>query len=154
MALSLILLFPFSANEGCVRCTVFQSVWSWTVKHKNPYINPCTHICIGWIAYHSILFHCSASNPSHIPIPPWWPFVFLVVTVWFLTTVWFCYIQFLTLQDSDNGSTQSPFVSLLSRHSQYGRWSSFGKWVWFTKSHIDLIIVFSLMFYLFILLLI
>jgi len=27
---------------------------------------------------------------------------------------------------------QSPFVSLLSRRTQSGRWSSFGKWVWFT----------------------
>ena len=45
-------------------------------------------------------------------------------------------------------STQSPFLSLLSRRAQSGRWSSFGKRVWFTESHIVLIIVFSLRFYL------
>jgi hypothetical protein len=49
--------------------------------------------------------------------------------------------------------TRSPFVSLLSRRAQYGRWSSFGKRVWFTESHI-ILIVFSLMFYLFIIFLI
>ena len=37
---------------------------------------------------------------------------------------------------------RSPFVSLLSRRSQSGRWSSFGKRVWFTESHIILIISF------------
>jgi len=41
-----------------------------------------------------------------------------------------------------------PFVTLLSQRAQYGRWSSFGKRVWFTESHIVLTIVFSLMFYL------
>ena len=40
--------------------------------------------------------------------------------------------------------TWSPFVSLLSRRAQYGRWSSFGKRVWFTESHIVLIISFLL----------
>ena len=38
----------------------------------------------------------------------------------------------------------SPFVSLLSRCAQYGRWSSFGKRVRFTESHIVLIISFLL----------
>jgi len=38
--------------------------------------------------------------------------------------------------------TRSPFVSLLSRRAQYGRRSSFGNWVWFTESHIVLIIYF------------
>jgi len=37
-------------------------------------------------------------------------------------------------------STRSPFVTLLSRGAQSGRWSSFGKRVWFTESHIVLII--------------
>ena len=43
-----------------------------------------------------------------------------------------------------NPSARSPFVSLLSRSAQSGRWSSFGKRVWFTKSHIDLVISFLL----------
>ena len=33
-------------------------------------------------------------------------------------------------------STLSPFVTLLSRRAQSDRWSSFGKWVRFTESHI------------------
>jgi len=36
-------------------------------------------------------------------------------------------------------STQSPFLNWLSRHAQSGRWSSFGKWVWFTESNIVLV---------------
>ena len=32
-------------------------------------------------------------------------------------------------------STRSPFVTSLSRHAQSGRWSPFGKRVWFTESH-------------------
>jgi len=48
-------------------------------------------------------------------------------------------------------STLSPIVTLLCRRAQSGRWSSFGKRVWFTESHIVLIIVFLLTFYLFIL---
>ena len=51
-------------------------------------------------------------------------------------------------------STQSPFITLMSWRAQYGRWSSFGRRVWFTESHLVLIVVFSLMFYLFILFLI
>jgi len=39
---------------------------------------------------------------------------------------------------------RSSFVTLFSRRAQYGRWSSFGKWVWFTESHIVLIISFLL----------
>ena len=38
--------------------------------------------------------------------------------------------------------TRSPFVTLLPRRAQYGRWSSFGKRVWFTESHLVLIISF------------
>ena len=38
-------------------------------------------------------------------------------------------------------STRSPFVTL-SQRAQSGRWSSFGKRVWFTESHIVLIIYF------------
>ena len=41
-------------------------------------------------------------------------------------------------------STQSPFVTLLSRRAQSGRWSSFGKRVWFTESHTVLVISFLL----------
>jgi len=41
-------------------------------------------------------------------------------------------------------STRSPFVTLLSRRAQFGRWSSFGKRVWFTVSHTVLIISFLL----------
>jgi hypothetical protein len=36
-------------------------------------------------------------------------------------------------------SARSPFVTLL-----FGRWSSYGKWVWFTESRIVLIISFLL----------
>jgi len=43
-------------------------------------------------------------------------------------------------------STRSPFVTLLSWHAQSGRWSSFGKWVWFTESQI--VLFFYLLFYL------
>ena len=52
----------------------------------------------------------------------------------------------------DTSSTRPPFVTLLSRRVQSGRCSSFGKRVWFTESYI--VIVFSRMFYLFILFLI
>ena len=38
--------------------------------------------------------------------------------------------------------TRSPFVTLLSRSAQSGRWSSFGKRVWFTESRRILIISF------------
>jgi len=41
-------------------------------------------------------------------------------------------------------STRSSFVTLLSRRTHSGRWSSFGKRVWFTESHIVLIISFVL----------
>jgi len=37
-------------------------------------------------------------------------------------------------------SALSPFVTLLSRRSQFDRWSSFRKRAWFTESHIVLII--------------
>jgi len=37
-------------------------------------------------------------------------------------------------------STRSLFVTLLSRHTQSGRWSSLGKRVWFTESRVVLII--------------
>jgi len=40
-------------------------------------------------------------------------------------------------------STRLPFVTLLSRRAQSGRWSSFGKRVWFSDSHKGLIISFS-----------
>ena len=41
-------------------------------------------------------------------------------------------------------STRSPLLPCLSRHTQSGRWSSFGKRVWFTESHIVLVICFCL----------
>ena len=41
-------------------------------------------------------------------------------------------------------STRSLFVTLLSRRAQSGRWSSFRKRVWFTESHLVLIISFLL----------
>jgi len=44
--------------------------------------------------------------------------------------------------------TRSPFLTWLSQHAQSGRWSSFGKWVWFTESHITLVISFYLLLYL------
>jgi len=33
-------------------------------------------------------------------------------------------------------SSRSSFVTLLSRRAQCGRWSSFGKRMWFTESHL------------------
>ena len=56
--------------------------------------------------------------------------------------------SWLTLRGSyfatnNSHSTRSPFVTLLSRRAQYGRWSSFGKRVWFTESHIVLFIQFT-----------
>jgi len=50
--------------------------------------------------------------------------------------------SFAVLQFRPNFSTRSPFVILLSRRAQYGSWSSFGKRVWFTESHLVLIIYF------------
>jgi len=47
-----------------------------------------------------------------------------------------------------SGSTRSPFVTSLSRRAQTGTWSSFGKRVWFTESHI--VLFFYLLFCLFI----
>jgi hypothetical protein len=44
-------------------------------------------------------------------------------------------------------STRSPFVTLLSRRAQSGRRSSFGKRVWFTESHLVLIISFLLVLF-------
>jgi len=41
-------------------------------------------------------------------------------------------------------STWSPFLTWLSRCAQSGRWSFFGKWVWFTESNIVLVISFLL----------
>jgi len=43
-------------------------------------------------------------------------------------------------------STRSPILTWLSRLAQSGRWSSFGKRVWFTESNIDLIIYFYLFY--------
>jgi hypothetical protein len=47
-------------------------------------------------------------------------------------------------------STQSPFLPCMSWCAQYVRWTSFGRRVWFTESHIVLVI-FSLLVVLFIL---
>jgi hypothetical protein len=41
-------------------------------------------------------------------------------------------------------STRSPLLPCLSRHTQSGKWSSFGKRVWFTETHIILVISFYL----------
>ena len=41
-------------------------------------------------------------------------------------------------------STRSPFLTWLSWCVQSGSWSSFRKWVWFTESHIVLVIYFYL----------
>jgi len=46
------------------------------------------------------------------------------------------------LHSQKGKSARSPFVTLLSRRAQSGRWSSFGKRVWFNESHILLIISF------------
>ena len=37
-------------------------------------------------------------------------------------------------------STRSPFLSFLSQRAQSGRRTSFGRWMWFTESHIVLVI--------------
>ena len=72
----------------------------------------------------------------------------------------------LKLEDPDNYILHFTFyspiystqyilhVTLLSRLAQSGRWSSFRKQVWFTESHIVLVISFLLMFYLFLLFLV
>ena len=39
-------------------------------------------------------------------------------------------------------SARSPFITLLPWCFQFGWWSSFRKWVWFTESHIVLIVSF------------
>ena len=52
------------------------------------------------------------------------------------------YLNMQPFRTSD--STRSPFVTLLSRSAQSGRWSSFGKRLWFTESHNFLIISFVL----------
>ena len=44
-------------------------------------------------------------------------------------------------------STGSTFVTLLSQCAQSGRWSPFGKRVWFTESHIVSVISFYFLFY-------
>jgi hypothetical protein len=41
-------------------------------------------------------------------------------------------------------STQSPFLPCLPRRAQSGKWTSFGKRVWFTESHRVLVFSFSL----------
>jgi hypothetical protein len=51
-------------------------------------------------------------------------------------------------------STRSPFSNWLSQRAQSGRWCSFGKQEWFTKSHTVLVISSYLLFYLLYLLLI
>jgi len=50
-------------------------------------------------------------------------------------------------QPATGGYTRSSFVTLLSRRAQSGRWSSFEKRVWFTESHIVLIISFLLVLF-------
>ena len=40
------------------------------------------------------------------------------------------------------GCTRSPFLTWVSRRAQSGRWSSFDRRVWFTESHIVLVIYF------------
>jgi len=52
-----------------------------------------------------------------------------------------------TVTKSVQYSTQPSFVTLLSRRAQSGRLSSFGKRVWFTESHIVLIISFLLVLF-------
>ena len=61
---------------------------------------------------------------------------FLVMLV-FLMHSWF-----IPFQLPNSYSTLSPYVPCLSQHVQSGKWTSFGKRVWFTKSHIILVIFF------------
>jgi len=51
-------------------------------------------------------------------------------------------------------STRLPFVTCMSRRAQFGTRTSLGRPVWFTESHLVLVIFFLPKFYLFILLLI
>jgi len=51
------------------------------------------------------------------------------------------------LLSQEGKSTRLPFVNLLSRRAQSDRSSSFGKRVWFTESHIVLIISFLLVLF-------
>jgi len=51
------------------------------------------------------------------------------------------YSSWLLREDAAiTSSIRSPFVTLSSRHAQFGRISSFGKRVWLTELHIVLII--------------
>ena len=49
---------------------------------------------------------------------------------------------FSKMKTEVGGSAHSPFITLLPRHSQFGSDSLSGNGVWFTKSHIVLIISF------------
>jgi len=82
-----------------------------------------------------------------------WRGVILYVASWFIQVIWHVRLtqeiqQFIWYMLWKEYSTRSPFVTLLSRPAQSGRWSSFGKWVWFTESHLVLIIPFFYLFYL------
>jgi len=57
---------------------------------------------------------------------------------------WHCCLNKL-LRKSRTYCTRSPFLNLLSRHAQSGRWSSLGKRVWFTESAICLYLFFYLL---------
>ena len=48
----------------------------------------------------------------------------------------FSFKQKLREKWSELCSTRSAFVTSLFRRAQSGRWSSFGKRVWFTESHL------------------
>jgi len=82
-------------------------------------------VCIYWVHYH-IEFK--------------FIYIYIYIYIFYTFTLRNFVVRIYSLQ-----STRSPFVTLLSRRAQSGRWSSFGKRVWFTESHIDLIISFLLL---------
>jgi len=72
------------------------------------------------------LLTCNYSSPVSLPV------ITLVLLGGYVCSQ-------MTLRTPNTAPTRSPFVTLLSRRAQSGRWSSFGKRVWFTESHIVLI---------------
>jgi len=103
----------------------------------------------------------SQINPVHAPIrlPEGYNIIRLVngkaclgetqraylVSELFYTLVFRCFEYFVATLA--RRSARSPFVTLLSRRAQTGRWSSFGKRVWFTESHTVLITYFLLVLF-------
>jgi len=149
------------------RCA--QQAWQRSMPLANEHL-PNTHDSASWILHRSPIMNCPHS-PGHRTSYPHstvrtQPFPEMgnrtLIQVW--SVCWRCSVPVsagiplasLILEETVSVyySTWSPFVTLLSRRAQSGRWSFFGKRVWFSESHIVLIISFYPLFYLLNLLLI